>query len=184
MIRKLAITIWFSLFAAILHAQTPAPPSSVILVVDQEALFTGTEVGQQILKEIDDATSELLAENKRIENELIAEEQQLTELRATLSNEEFRSLADAFDEKTQSIRATQNQKSDAIGQSLETQRREYFQAIIPILGRIMQQERAIAILNKRTVLISLNAIDVTSRAIAQINAELEISNDENSTAEN
>ncbi len=142
------------------------------LVVDQEKLFTNSRFGQRILADVEAATSELVAENTQIENALIAEETALTEQRPELAADQFRQLADAFDEKVQIVRAEQSQKSDDIGGRLNQARREFFQAIVPVLAEILREKLAVAILDKRTVLISVNLIDVTDLAVARIDARL------------
>ena len=58
--------------------------------------------------------AELATENRRIEADLEAEEQELTELRNTLPAGEFRLLADAFDAKVQETRAAQAAKGRAL----------------------------------------------------------------------
>ena len=147
-------------------------PASGVLVVDQELLFTNTEFGIRLRSDIAEVTDKLVAENRTIESSLVEEEQRLTDQRAELSPEKFRELADAFDLRVQTIRSEQDQKREDIGQLLEQNRRTFFQAIIPILAEIMRQERASVILNKRTVLLSVNLIDITDRAIEMINAEI------------
>ena len=166
-----------TLIATAAHPQTtqrtvPGIGPGNFLVIDQEKLFTNSRFGQRILAEVEAATNELAAENSAIESTLIAEEGALTEARPGLAADDFRKLADAFDEKVQIIRAEQRQKNDAIGQRLNQARREFFQAIVPVLAEILREKLAVAILDKRTVLISANLIDVTDLAVAQIDARL------------
>jgi len=142
------------------------------LVIDQEALFKKSAFGKRILSETDRATKDLVAENRQIETRLIAEEKDLTDRRPGLAADEFRVLADVFDEKVQQIRDEQSQKSDAIGAALDQHRREFFQAIIPVLAEILRETHAVAILDKRTVLISVNLIDATDIAVSRIDQRL------------
>jgi len=142
------------------------------LVIDQEALFKNSAFGQRILLETDQATKDLVAENRQIEAKLVAEEKDLTDRRPGLPADQFRLLADAFDEKVQQIREEQSQKSDAIGATLDKNRREFFQAIIPVLAEILRETHAVAILDKRTVLISVNLIDATALAVSRIDQRL------------
>ena len=147
-----------------------AAPVGGILVVDQEALFTLSMYGKRVLSEIDTARNDLVEENRQIETELVAEERALTEQRATLDSDEFRRLADEFDQKVQQIRAEQDAKNDVIAAGLEEARRFYFQTVVPVLAGILRDEGAVAILDKRTILLSVNLIDITDRAVGQIDA--------------
>ena len=142
------------------------------LVIDQDALFARSAFGKRILAETDAATKALVAENRNIEAQLVAEEKDLTERRPKMKPEDFRKLADAWDTKVQGIREEQTHKSDQIGKSLDQHRREFFQAIVPVLADILRETRAVAILDKRTVLISSNQIDATDLAVSRIDEKL------------
>ena len=50
----------------------------------------------------------------------------------------------------------------------ETAQRDFYNRIGPALGQIMQQRGAVVLLDKRSVLLAANAIDVTEEAIALI----------------
>ncbi|HHC29229.1 MAG TPA: OmpH family outer membrane protein, partial [Rhodobacterales bacterium] len=78
---------------------------SPMLTIDRERLFSDTLYGQRITRELEAARADMAAETSRIEADLEAEERSLTEQRATLDPKAFRALADAFDEKVQSLRA-------------------------------------------------------------------------------
>ncbi len=84
--------------------------TSTILTLDQERLFEESQWGQRALAEINADSSDLAAENRRIEAELSAEEQDLANRRATMAAQEFRALADAFDAKVVEIRRNQDAK--------------------------------------------------------------------------
>jgi Skp family chaperone for outer membrane proteins len=182
-LRPLMVAILTLLWAQAGLAQQPAgtqqeAPQGVqvlpggFLVIDQEALFSRSAFGKRILAETDKATKDLVAENHKIEAQLVAEEKDLTERRPKMQPDAFRKLADAFDQKVQTIRDEQNHKSDQIGKALDQHRREFYQAIVPVLADILRETRAVAILDKRTVLISVNLIDATDLAVARIDAKL------------
>ena len=165
-----AALIFIMLLVPAASAQTELP--GFILVVDRDALFTRTIFGNRILADVDKATEFLVAENRRIESELVAEERALTDQRPTLEPADFRDLADAFDEKVQSIRAQQQVKSEEIGAALDEARLAYFQAVVPILAELLRENRAVVMLEKRDVLISASLIDVTDQAVERIDARL------------
>ena len=79
--------------------------------VDSERLFASSEMGQRITKELEAKLEPSAAENRQIEADLTApEELDLTEKRTAMKPDEFRLLADAFDEKVKRIRAEQDAK--------------------------------------------------------------------------
>ena len=51
-------------------------------------------------------------------------------------------------------------------------RRAFLQAALPVLGVLLGQKQATAILDKNLVIVSLSAVDVTDEAIAAVNLAL------------
>jgi Skp family chaperone for outer membrane proteins len=60
----------------------------------------------------------------------------------------------------------------ALTQNRDVERRAFFRAVAPVLGEILGEKGAAAILDKSTVVLSLTAIDITDEAIARIDAVL------------
>ena len=102
----------------------------------------------------------------------MAEEQALTDQRKSLTPEEFSSRAAAFDEKVERIRAEQDAKAQALVAKRDEERKAFLQVAGPVLNEILGERRATAILDKRLVIVSLSAIDITDEAIAKLNAAL------------
>jgi Skp family chaperone for outer membrane proteins len=152
------------------QAAEMAPPAAIIplLILDQEELFLRSEFGQRIRADIARASAELSAENRQIEAELVAEEQALTEERATLPGAEFRVKARAFDEKVTAIRAEQDAKARAINRTTEEAQQAFFSRVAEVLLDIMRERGAVAILDQRVVLLSSEAVDITELAVTRI----------------
>ncbi len=145
---------------------------SPILTVDQERVYAESAWGKRAAAEIDAASAALAAENRRIEAELTAEERKLTDERATTPVEAFRAKADAFDRKVVSIRAAQDAKTRDLNRLRDAERQAFLNAALPVLGGVLRDRKALAILDVRAVFISSNAIDVTDDVIAALNARL------------
>jgi Skp family chaperone for outer membrane proteins len=158
----------------ILVAQVQAQETSVapILTLDQDRFFLESDFGRAALERERSETAELEQENKRIEDDLIAEEQALTEQRKTLSPEEFAAKADAFDAKVERIRTEQDAKARALTESRDKDRQAFLQAAIPVLGALLGEKRATAIFDKGQVIVALSVIDITDEAIAKVNEAL------------
>ena len=167
-------------------AQDFGVPVSAILTVDSERLFNTTIAGRQITNDLEARFATLVSENRRIEAELVAEELDLTEKRASMDPIEFRILADAFDKKVQRIRAEQDAKQRVLQRARDADRRSFIDAIAPILSGIGRERGAVVILERRNVLLSADNIDITEEAIRRINAALGAENppDDGATGEN
>ena len=147
-------------------------PASTILTLDQDRLFLESDFGRAAMAREEAATQALEAENKRIEAELVAEEQALTELRKSLPAAEFAQRATEFDEKVERIRAEQDGKARDLTRNRETERQEFLRVAVPVLGDLLSDKGAVAIIDKAALILSLSAIDVTDEAIARVNAAL------------
>lgn len=145
---------------------------SPILTIDSERLYRDSAFGQRVLQDIEAQTTELAEENRALEIQLETEERALTDQRPTLTAEQFRALADAFDARVQSIRAERDSKSREIAAKLEENRDLFLNAAFPVLESIMREAGAAVVLEQRNVFISANAIDITETAINQINSVL------------
>lgn len=146
---------------------------SPVLTIDSERLFEESNFGRATAREFEMLGAELARENRRIEEELTVEEKSLTEQRTNLPAADFRVLADAFDQKVQSIRRQQDVKTRQLNAALDERRGMFLTAAAPVLEQIMRDAGAAVILEQRSVFVSSNAVDITQSAIARLNAVLQ-----------
>jgi Skp family chaperone for outer membrane proteins len=158
---------------AFLASQAAAQDSATpILTLDQERFFLESDFGLAVAERERAASLELERENRRIEAELVAEEQALTEVRPTLAAKEFTARAEAFDAKVKRIRDEQDAKARRLTDGRERDRKEFLNVAVPVLGELLGDKGAAVILDKGVVILSLSAIDITDEAIARVNEAL------------
>ncbi|MDJ0822192.1 MAG: OmpH family outer membrane protein [Paracoccaceae bacterium] len=163
---------WPLAATAQLFDPSPAPVQSPVLVIEFDRFFEESAFGRRAAAERDAEAAVIAAENRRIESELTTEERELTERRAGLEPEEFRALADAFDEKVQRLREEQDTKARAFGARTEEARRRFIAAAQPVLEGLMRDAGAAVILERRTVFVAAEAVDITDLAIERIDTAL------------
>ncbi|MHA6262042.1 OmpH/Skp family outer membrane protein [Arenibacterium sp. CAU 1754] len=172
----LALSLWAAVGSAglvsVANAQELGLPQSAILTISSDRLFSGSDYGRRVAAEIEADGAILSAENRKIEAELTAEEHELTTKREQMGPDEFRALADAFDEKVQEIRRTQDTKARTLSQRGEEARVAFYQAARPVLAALMREAGAGVILERSSVFLSANATDITDIAISRINAAI------------
>lgn len=151
------------------QAQNIGVIQSDILVLDTERLFNETQLGRRITEEYQAERDKLIARNREIEAELEAEELALTQLRAEKTPEEFRELADAFDSKVQEIRRESERRVVDLERSREQGRAKFMRMIEPILIEILNDAGSTVLMDKRTMLLSSDVIDITELAIDRVN---------------
>ncbi|MCV6593531.1 MAG: OmpH family outer membrane protein [Silicimonas sp.] len=147
-------------------SQSPTP----VLTIDQDRLFSETRLGAEALRALEAEAQDLAAENQQIENNLIAEELDLTEQRPTLPAEEFRALATAFDARVQQLRAEQDEKARRLNRLRDEAQSKFLRDSADIISDIVRARGAVLVLDRRDVFLSADSIDITNEAIARINA--------------
>ena len=153
-------------------ASAPSALAAPVLTLDQDRLFLQSAFGKAAAARADADEATLVAENREIFAALEAEEKDLTARRATTPAAEFTALAAAFDAKAESIRAAQDAKGLEIARMRTDDRRKFYDVALPVLAELMTELGAVAILEKKTVILSYDRNDMTDRAIARVDAVL------------
>ncbi|GIT91980.1 hypothetical protein JANAI62_24370 [Jannaschia pagri] len=151
---------------------SPGIAQTAVAVLDRDALFSQSLFGQRVADDLEAASTELAAENRRIEAELEAEEQSLTRQRASLDMDAFRVLAADFDARVVAIRRAQDAKSRAIQQQSDRAQSVFFERANPILVALARETGALVILDRRIVIASADQVDITALALERVNEAL------------
>jgi Skp family chaperone for outer membrane proteins len=145
---------------------------SPVLTIDPERLYAESLFGQRVAVEVRADAEALDSENQRIEAALTEEERSLTLRRPTMPIDEFRAAAEDFDARVQAIRQAQDAKERSLQQALSEGQAAFLEAATPILAEIMLEAGAAVILDQRSVFLGVGAVDITDRAIAEVNARI------------
>lgn len=145
---------------------------SPILTVDQDVLFATSAWGKRTQAVLEEEGGKIAADNERLADQLSAEEAELTEMRDTLDPAEFRKRAEAFDARATEVRRERAQAVQELNTWAETDRAAFYRAALPLMGAVVQERGAVAVLDRRTVFVSLDAIDVTADLVAQADQQL------------
>lgn len=165
---------WLLTLALLLGAAPGfAQQAAQVLTIDLDRLFAETRLGAETLADLERQAKDILAENAEIESALIAEERELTDQRSTLQPDEFRTLADAFDERVQRLRAEQDDKERLFNLQQDEARAEFYNEITELLADIVREKGAVMIIERRDVFLSAENIDITDEAIERINESQE-----------
>jgi len=170
--RRVAIALALAVGCAGPLAAQSVVQKSAVVTLDQERLFTDTLYGRAVQARFEAESAALLAENRKIDAALEAEERELTDKRSTMDAAGFQPLAEAFDKKANDLRTAQDAKSRDLTRRRDEDRQKFFAAIAPIMGDYMVERGAVAILDKAAIVVSLGSIDITDGVIARIDARL------------
>ncbi|CAM3208489.1 OmpH family outer membrane protein [Paracoccus nototheniae] len=139
-----------------------------ILTLDLDLLYLSSAWGLRAQTRLEDEGEGVAAENERLTQLLSTEEQRLTEQRATLPAADFRRLAEDFDLRATTIRRERAQAVQDLNAWAEADRAAFFREALPVMGQMMSDRGAVAVLDRRTVFVSLDAIDVTQQLITAL----------------
>ena len=163
---------WFSLLRlSLLWALLGAPlaaQETFILVVDLDRAYETSLFGKSMRAQFREDNQDVAAENALILNALKDEELQLTEDRVTLSAEEFAAAAAAFDAKVKEIRGARLEKIRQVDEQFKNLKPLFFKLIEPFFDLIMQQFNATVILEKSSILRSIEGIDITDLLVERV----------------
>lgn len=170
----LALAVGFAGLPLLAQAGGPGAgaPQAPVLMLDQGRLFAESRFGRALQADLDAEAAALLTESRRIDAALEEEERSLTARRSAMSPEEFRAAADDFDRRVEELRGAQEAKSRALTRRRDEDRQRFFQAAVPVLGQMMAEAGALVLLDKESVILSFEGIDLTDAAIARMDALL------------
>jgi len=157
----------FGLLWVLFGAPVAAQETS-ILVIDLDRAYETSLFGKSMRAQFRQNNQALAAENAVILNALKDEELQLTEDRAALSAEEFAAAAAAFDEKVQKIRNARLEKIRQVDEQFKNLKPLFFQRIEPFFDLVMREFKATVILEKSSVLRSIEGIDITDLLVERV----------------
>lgn len=167
-------TPWFVLTLALtpLLAQTTSEPGfntdvvmSAVLVIDSDRFFKSSEYGKRVAIDLETERLRLVRTKRELEAELEAEEQRLLELRDITPADEFSAMVDVFDVTVQRARQSQDETGRVLSLRYERARADFINKALPILANILAERRAVAVLDRSSVFLSADAVDITDEAI-------------------
>ena len=164
---KIALILLCLLFQPLL-----AEEKSVLFTVDMSKLLRSSDFGKNIISVNNTARQNLQNENNDLEEKLLIEEKELSELRKTLSIDEFRPKALEFDKKVTIIRKVQREKEENLNKKVRREETDFFKKIYPILYELLIERGGLVLVDQRNAILWDNSVDLTDDAIAAINRVL------------
>ena len=162
----------FIVLFALVAQPLSATEKSELLTVDMTKLLRSSEFGKNIIAANNIARKKLQSENEELEKKLLLEEKELSELRKTLSVEEFRPKALEFDKRVSIIRAEQGKKEEILNKKVRKEETDFFKRIYPLLYEILIERGGLILVDQRNIILWDNSVDITDDAIQAINQAL------------
>ena len=135
-------------------------------------LLKQTQIGKKIIAEDNVARQNLQSENEELEENLLLEEKELSDLRKTLTLDEFRLKAQDFDKKVTIIRKEQGQKEQLLIAENRKNENDFFKKIYPLLYGLLSEKGGLILLDQRNAVLWDSSVDLTKDAINLIDRVL------------
>ncbi|MEM9642306.1 MAG: OmpH family outer membrane protein [Pseudomonadota bacterium] len=148
----------------------PQPDAKPFLVLEQDRLLADSLLGKAIQAGNEAAADSLRREGQSLDRQFEEEERQLTAQREVLTPDEFRVLADAFDEKVVATRQAQEERAAVLNREAEARQRDFFRRVGPILLEILEETGASAVIEQRGLLVSKQDLNITDEVIKRLDA--------------
>ena len=149
-----------------------ATEKSDLFTVDMKKIFRSSNFGKNIIAANNIARKKLQSENEELEKKLLLEEKELSELRKSLSVEEFRPKALEFDKRVTIIREEQGNKEEFLNKKARKEESDFFKRIYPLLYKILIERGGLILVDQRNIILWDNSVDITDDAIQEINKSL------------
>ena len=168
--------VWISVIAGMVAPAVQAQGLSYsvageaqVLVLDIRRALNESNAGQLILEKYKAAIIALNNEFNILQTQLIAEEQELRDLRSSMEVREFVKLAESFDQKSTQAREEYRLRKQAIDDELNENTDRLSRILSQYAGEVMEEKGATVVLMKNQVIVSSNAIDITSGVMERAN---------------
>jgi len=152
-------------------AQGPAIPGVCILSVNQ-AISTST-VGRYVSERMNQIVSQVKAELQPEDTQIATDGRALEAKRSTLDAATFQSQAQALEGRVNALRQKADLRQREVQATEQKSLNRIAQELDPIARDLYQQHRCSVLLNKDAVMIANPEMDLTTAAVAGLNARIQ-----------
>ncbi|RPE71473.1 periplasmic chaperone for outer membrane proteins Skp [Pacificibacter maritimus] len=139
-----------------------------VIAFDRSRVLAESALGKQLNAELEKEQAKILAENDEISAALEEEERDLSNLKPTISAEDFALRAEAFDRKVTAIRAEQKRKSEAVQLMFDQGTKQFEDNLNQVLSEIAREVGAVAVFERAQIYMMSGTIDVSNEAIRRL----------------
>lgn len=165
----IAILLLFSINLN-LHAADYSETS--IAIIDLNKILTESKAAEKAGKDIDNISTNIQDEMKISDDKIIAEQQKLIEQQAIIAPEAFEIKAGEFETKAKLYEVERQEKLLKIDQIIQDARNTILESMKPILESLSEELEITIILEKGTVILSTDKMDITDIVLKRLNKEL------------
>ena len=170
MLKKILILI-LSIFIApsILMADYP---NTSIGVIDINKILSEADAAIIAAEQIEEIAIEIENEIKLSDEEIIKEQNLLIESQSIMAPEAFESKRNEYENKVQKYNSERQSKLIKIDELIAVSRNDILNAIKPILEQISNEKGITIILEKASIMLNAEKMDITNEVLKKLNKSL------------
>ncbi len=170
---KLNIIVLFSiLFFPIIDAAADNYPNTSIGVLDLNRVLLDAKAAKKAAEEIDKIAKDIEKELINSDENMITEQNKLIEAQTIMAPEAFELKRKEYEEKVQNYNVERQNKLISVEKLIENSRNQILDKLKPILEEMSETKGITVILEKGTVLLNAETMDITDEIIEALNKEL------------
>ena len=147
-------------------------PNTSIGVLDLNKVLLDAKAAKKAAEEIDKIAKSIEKELILSDEEIIKEQNKLIEAQSIMAPEAFELKRREYEEKVQNYNIERQNKLISVDKLVESSRNEILDKLKPILEEISEDKGITVILEKGTVLLNAETMDITDEVIKTLNKEL------------
>ena len=154
------------------HAYTANYPDTSIAIIDLNKILTESKAAVKASEEIDKISNNTNDEIALSDKVMVDEQQKLIEQQAIISPDAFEQKAIDFEKKAQKYQIERQEKLVQIDILIQDARNEILDAMKPILESVSEELEITVILEKSSVILSADKMDITIKVLKILDKEL------------
>ena len=159
------------LFGFNLHAESSYPNTS-IAIVDLNLILSDSKSAKSATKQFEKIQKVMEDEIVESDKKMLEERNKLIEQQSVIAPEAFEIKAKDYEKKLQNHQVNKQKKLRKLEGVLQKVRNEILESVKPILEDISKELGITVILEKNSVLLSANNMDITEDVIKRLNKKL------------
>lgn len=147
-------------------------PNTSIGVVDINIILSDSKAAKDAAKQIEKIAKEIEEEVNKQDENMLGEQNKLIESQAVMAPEAFESKAKEYEQKLQKYNIERQEKLITIDNLVAKSRNDVLEALKPILEEVSNERGITILLEKNSVLLNAEAMDITSEVLKKLDKSL------------
>ena len=168
--KGLLVLIFFVSFS--FYASSDNYPNTSIAVLDLNKVLLDAKAAKKAAEKIDKIAKDIENELIKSDENIISEQNKLIEAQSIMAPEAFELKRKEYEEKVQNYNIERQNKLISVEKLVESSRNQILEKLKPILETMSETKGITVILEKGTVLLNADTMDITDEVIKVLNKEL------------